>query len=542
MRKKGLLFVLMIVLLSAGFFGRTRFDLTSDKRYTLAPATVKMLYGINEPVHIKVYLKGSFPSYFRKLSEETRMLLQQFRDYNRKITFEFIDPEKNHLSEELRRKGMEPAEITVRKGNELTGLLVFPWAEISVGEKREAVPLLVDVPGLNIEDQINRSIEHLEYAFAYRMAKLMAKEKPAVAVLKGNGELPDIRLASFLTAMRDFYRLAPFTLDSVHVNPQRTLDQLKTFDLVIVAKPTERFTAEEKFTLDQYLMSGGKLLLLIDPVKAHKDTLMFRHKTYALNAELDLTDWLFGYGVRLEPVLVEDLQAAPVTLKVGQVGKNPQLQSFPWFYSPLVQPEQTHPVGKNTGKVKLDFVSLIDTLPGGPSKTVLLKSSPYTRIVGVPVQINFSEIAKKPDLNQFHAGEKIFGVLLEGKFKSAYAGRVKPFDIQPVDSAQTKMILIADGDIVKNDVGRNGPLPLGYDRYSRMTFDNLNFLLNAVHYLTDKSGLFLLKNKEIRPALIDKNRAVAEAVFWQWFNLILPLILVVLPVFYWQWRRKKRYV
>ncbi len=533
--------VLLMGLLAVALLSHKRFDLTADKRYTLAPATIKLLNSVREPVHIEVYLKGSFPSYFRKLSEETQMLLQQFHHINSKITFDFTDPLKSNLSGKLQREGMIPAEITVRKGNELTGITVFPWAVIFIGDESVQVPLLVDIPGIGVEEQINRSIEQLEYAFAYRFSELLVKEKPAVAILKGNGELPDVYLASFLTALRDFYRLAPFTLDSIKVNPQRTLEQLKQFDLVIVAKPTEKFSPEEKFTLDQYLMNGGKLLLLIDPVKAHKDTLMYRHRTYALNAELDLTDWLFGYGVRLEPVLVKDWQAAPVTLKVGQVGKNPQLQSFPWYYSPLVIPEQDNPIGKNTGKIKLDFVSIIDTLPGGPPKTVLLKSSPHTEIIGVPVQINFSEIARKPDPARFNAGEKIFGILLEGQFKSAYAGRVKPFDISTKDSAKTKMILIADGDIIKNDVGRNGPIPLGYDRYSRMTFDNLSFLLNAVHYLTDKSGLFLLKTKEVRPALIDKNRAVAEGGFWQWFGFLLPLLLVSFPVIMYQYLRKKHY-
>ena len=535
-------YIILSLILVLALFSKKRFDLTSDHRYTLAGTTHHILTSVQNPLHITVYLKGDFPSYFKKLQYETAALLEQFRALNSRITYTFVNPlEKKGLADKLKKEGMIPAEISVQQKDRLQTIPVFPWAEISYDNKKIHFPLLVNTGGIPVEEQINRSIERLEYAFTYNIHKLTRKQKPAIAILKGNGELEDIYIADFLRTLHDFYRLAPFTLDSVATNPSGTLEELKKFDLVIIAKPQKAFTHAEKFTLDQYLMHGGTMMLLIDPVKANKDTLMFHHRTYALNAELNLTDWLFAYGVRPEPVLVKDLQAAPVAIEVGKVGKNPQLENFPWFYAPLVQPNPHHPVGKNTGKVKLDFVSLLDTLPRGPRKTVLLESSPYTQVIGVPVQINFEEIAKKPDVNAYHAGKKIFGILLEGIFKSAYANRVKPFKTDVKDSARTKMILIADGDIIKNDVIKGRPLPLGLDKWSRMQFDNKNFLLNAVNYLTDKNGLFLLNNKVIHMALIDKNKAVAEGTFWRRINMFVPVLLILIPLLFFRYKRMKKY-
>ncbi len=538
-----ILFLLSLAILTVFFAGiRMRKDFTFDKRYTLSKTTRKILAGIDEPVAIRVYLKGDFPSYFKKLSSETRQTLEQFSKINGNIRFEFINPLENHLADQLKKKGMEPAEVTVQKGGELSSVMIFPWAEINYKDKTEQVPLLVPAPGMPVEDQINKSISQLEYAFVNSISKLTRKNKPKIAVLKGNGEWPDIFIADLLMSLREFYRLAPFTLDSLQTHPQKTLEELKNFDMVLMAGPTEAFTDEEKFALDQFLMNGGSMLMAVDPVKAYKDTLMYKGKTYALNAELNLTDWLFGYGVRFRPVLVKDLMAAPVTLKVGEVAGNPQLEQFPWFYSPLVRPNPNHPIGENTGEVKLDFVSVVDTLKHGPEKTVLLESSPYTQVVGVPLQINFDEIAKKPDEQQYRAGKQIFGVLLEGKFTSAYKDRVKPIENIPFrEQSQTKMILIADGDILKNDVAKNQPLPLGYDKWSRLQFDNKTFILNAIRYLTDDEGIFMLKNKKIILPLLDKNKFISESNRWRTMSFAVPLLFLLLlfaAIGFW---RKRKY-
>jgi len=523
-----------------------RWDLTADKRYTLNEATIKIIRAVPAQAEITVYLAGEFPSYFKKLQYETAGLLDEFHRINPKIQFHFTNPgEKGEkFITRLLQKGMQPAEITVRKGNKLSQIRIFPWAEIRYRDTSAVVPLMVNTPGLPVEEQINRSIENLEYAFAYHLRKLTRPRKPAVAVLKGNGEWPDIFIADFLMALRDFYRLAPFTLDSLETSPERTIRELQKFDMILIAGPTEKFSRLDKFAIDQFLMNGGSMMLLFDPVKAHKDTLLYHSRTYALNAELDLEDLLFFYGVRPKPILVKDLVAAPIALKVGDIQGNPQLLEFPWVYSPVVKPSDRHPVGKNTGQVKLDFASVLDTLKNPLKKTLILRSSPYTDLQGVPAEINFEDIARKPDKSKYTKGRQTLGVLVEGKFRSAFKGRVKPVEIPFKDSAETKILVVADADIIKNDLDQGQPLPLGLDKWTGIQYDNKTFLLNAAQYLTDKEGLYLLKNKIIRLALIDKNKAVSEDRFWRLFNLAMPLALLIFlfgTAIWWRTHKYRRY-
>ncbi len=531
--------LLALVLLVAG--RQWRADMTRDKRFTLSEASLRVTDRVKKPLEIKVYLKGDFPSYFRKLAEETRTLLEQFRAENPGIHYYFVNPIEENLGKELTAKGMEPARITVRKDNRLQQLDIYPWAELNYEGRTETVPLMVRGHGEPVEEQINRSIENLEYALADGIRRVTLTAKPSIAVLKGHGEWDDLHIADLLMSLRPYYRLAPFTLDSLRNNPGRTLQQLQQFDMVLIAGPTKPFSDTAKYALDQFIMKGGRMFLAADPVHAYKDTLMKQGKTYALNAELNLTDWLFAYGVRMQPVLVKDLVAAPVVLKTGEVAGNPQLEPFPWYYSPLAIPHPSHPVTKNLGRVKLDFASPMDTLKTGPAKTVLLHSSPYTQTVGVPLQINFSEIGAEPDKKLYHGGIKNYAVLVEGDFRSAYADRTKPFDTRHLNRGRSRIIVAADGDILRNDTGRGEPLPLGYDKWSRMTYDNKAFMLNAIAYLLDKDGLLALKNKEFHIPLLDKNKVVAEGKFWPAFNTLLPVLFWLLAGMLWFWWRRKKY-
>jgi len=540
MKKYGqyIILFLLLVLVVAG--ARWRLDMTRDQRFTLSPASLEVMDRVKEPLEIKVYLKGDFPSYFRKLAEETRTLLEQFHAANPRIHFQFINPVEENLAETLTKKGMEPAQITVRKNNRLQQLEIFPWAEITYRGRTETVPLMVRGQGEPVEEQINRSIENLEYAIAGGIHRISLSAKPSIAVLKGHGEWDDLHIADLLMSLRPYYRLAPFTLDSLKINPGATLSQLKKFDMILLAGPTKAFGDTAKYALDQYIMNGGRMFLAADPVHAYKDTLMKQGKTYALNAELNLTDWLFAYGVRMEPELVKDLVAAPVMLKTGEVAGNPQLEPFPWYYSPLAIPNPHHPITKNTGRVKLDFASPVDTLKTGPRKTVLLHSSPYTQTVGVPLQINFSEIGREPDPQRYRGGIKNYAVLVEGRFTSAYANRTKPFDAPNLNEGQSRIIVAADADILRNDTEHGRPLPLGYDKWSRMTYDNKTFMLHAIDYLLDSSGLIALKNKEYHIPLLDKNKVVAKGDFWAAFNTFLPVLFWMLAGLLWMaWRRKK---
>jgi len=521
-----------------------KIDMTQDQRFTLSKATEKVIAKVQQPTQVMVFLKGDFPSYFQRLANETRNLLTDFNEQNKQIDYVFINPlEKDDAYvQALINKGLQPAQISLQKNGKIEQVMVFPWAIIKQGNQEIPVSLLTDSYSQNMTDQIQKSIENLEYALANGLHLINAQKEQKIAVIKGNGELDDLHIADFLMQIGKKYRLAPYTLDSVATQPQKTLQALQNYDLAIVAKPTERFSEKEKFVLDQYLMNGGKMLLLLDAVKAHKDTLMVKGKTYALNAELNLTDLLFSYGVRIEPKLVKDIIAAPVVLKVGQVGNRPQLEQFPWFYSPLAQPNKKHPIGKNLEMVMLDFVSPIDTLKNSVKKTILLSSSPKTQLVGVPTEINFDEIGKKPDLEKYIAGKQIFGVLLEGNFKSAYNHRVKPIKINKVlENGTTALIVISDGDVIKNQTDKGKPLELGFDKWSKMKYDNKQFLLNAVDYLMDKSGVISLKNKEVKLHLLDQNKLVAELRKWQLINILLPLVLIGIFGWAYHYYRKKKY-
>jgi len=521
-----------------------KIDMTQDHRFTLSKASVEVIDKVEEPIQVIVLLKGDFPSYFKRLAHETESLLQDFHDKNPHIDYVFINPleQGDGYVKELIDKGLHPAEMSLQKGGKLEQIMIFPWAVVRQGKKEIPVSLLSDAYSPDVENQIEKSIENLEYALINAIHLINAQKSKKIAIIKGNGELDDMHIADFLMSLGKKYRLAPYTLDSVAVNPVKTLKDLQMYDLAIVAKPTEKFSEQEKYVLDQFLMKGGRMLLMLDAVKAHKDTLMYHGKTYALNAELNLTDMLFAYGVRISPKLVKDIIAAPVVLKVGQVGNRPQLEQFPWFFSPLAQPNKKHPIGKNLEMVMLDFVSPIDTLKNSTKKTILLTSSPKTQLVGVPVEINFDEIAQKPDLASYSAGKQIFGVLLEGKLKSAYNHRIKPIKTQAsLENGESALIVISDGDIVKNQVDKGKPLELGFDKWSKMKYDNKQFLLNAIDYLMDKTGVISLKNKEVKLRFLDKNKLVVDLRFWQVINTLLPLLFIGMLGFAYQYFRKKKY-
>jgi len=521
-----------------------KLDMTSDKRFTLSKASVNVVQKVKQPIQVLVFLKGDFPSYFKRLANETQNLLEDFKQENHNIDYVFINPlEKgDKYVQSLINKGLQPAQISLQKSGKMEQILIFPWAVIKQDQKEIPISLLSNAYSKSMNDQIEKSIENLEFVLANGINLMNAKKNQKIAVIKGNGEIDDLHIADFLMALRKKYRLAPYTLDSIQTNPKKTLQDLQDYDVAIVAKPTQKFNDKEKFVLDQFLMHGGRLMLLLDAVKAHKDTLMYHGKTYALNAELNLTDMLFNYGVRINPELVKDLIAAPVVLKVGQTGNKPQLKQFPWFYSPLAQPNKKHPIGKNLDMVLLDFVNPIDTLKNTTKKTILLQSSPKTALVGVPVEINFDEIGKKPDINKYTSGTKIFGILLEGHIKSAFNHRVKPIKTDQTleNNEQGAMIIISDGDIIKNQVSKGKPLALGFDKWSKMQYDNKQFLLNAIDYLMDKTGVISLKNKEVKLKFLDQNKIVAELRYWQWLNILLPLVLIAfVGIGFNYWRHQK---
>ncbi len=518
-----------------------RFDVTADKRYTLSDISKRLLNNVDESLVINVYLEGEFPSEFKRLQLETRQFLNELKAVNDNVYIRFINPDDKR--DKLIRKGMLPSQLTVEEDGKLSEAIIFPWAEILYKNKSELVSLLPDTAFKTQEEQLQNAIEKLEFSFANGISSILKSQKPSIAVLSGNGQLGDIHLYSFLTAIKNKYRLAKFTLDSVQKNPQKTLNNLKKYDLAFIAKPTERFSEEEKFVLDQYITNGGKSLWMVDNNFSDTDSLYNEGKMMAFPRDLNLTDLLFSYQVRVNNKLVQDLYSAKIPLATGNVGNQAQFQHLNWFYNPLVTGNPNHPITKNIPPVRFEFTTQIDILKGDIRKTPLLVSSELTKKVGTPAFVELSSIAKEPKQEEYTSGPQLLGVLLEGTFPSAYNNRTKPFNVENFKgkSSENKMIVLSDGDIAKNQTLKGKPYDLARDKWTGDSYGNKEFLLNAVDYLLDDTGLIYLRNKTLQINLLDKQKAYAEKRYWQILNIILPLTLLAIFGFAFSYLRKKQY-
>ncbi|GGG51111.1 gliding motility-associated ABC transporter substrate-binding protein GldG [Bizionia arctica] len=551
-KKEGIFIIGMLIglivlnIISANFYGR--FDLTSDKRYTISESSLGIIDDVNSPILIDVFLEGDdFPSEFRRLKLETQQILEEFAANNKNIVYHFINPIADEANREtniqqLNNRGLTPMQLSVEENGKSSQAVIFPWALASYNDVTVKIPLVKNKIGATQQELVNHSVQHLEYAFADGFSKLVNPKKKKIAFLIGNGELKGRYIEDFLKTVSEYYNLAPFTLDSVSNNPEKTLDQLKDFDLIVSAKPTEAFTEDEKFVLDQFTMSGGKSLWLLDAVAMEKDSLYNTGKSVAIARDLNLTDFFFKYGIRVNPVLVNDLYSAPITLAIGE-GSEARFQQFPWFYSPLVNPESHHPIVNNINLVKFDFANQIDTLKNDIKKTILLKSSILSKIDGTPREISLEMTSEEPDPNLYNKPYQNLAVLLEGEFTSVYNNRVKPFSLpnEKNISKPTKMIVVADGDIIKNELGKNGPVELGFDRSSGQVYGNKEFLLNAVNYLLDDNGLINIRSKEIEVSFLDYKKVASEKTKWQFINILLPLVILGVFGFVFNFYRKKKY-
>ncbi|MCB0455120.1 MAG: gliding motility-associated ABC transporter substrate-binding protein GldG [Aequorivita sp.] len=531
----------LILLNVIGNYFYKRFDLTQDKRFTLSKEAKEIVDNVNSPIIVDVFLKGNFPAEFRRLQSETEQLLDEFSAYNDNIKFEFINPtEKGNeaFQSQFEKFGLTPAQVSVTESGKQSTELVYPWALAHHDGKSVKIPLLKNQLGATSEERVNSSLQNLQYAFADGFKKLATQKSKKVAVLKGNGEYDDRYIADFFGTLRDYYFIAPFTLDSVSSNPEKTLKALERFDLIIAAQPTESFSDAEKYVLDQYIMNGGKSLWLLDATQMQVDTIS--GKTFAFGRDLNLNDFFFKYGIRINPNLVKDVYSAPIVLANGDE-REAQYNRYPWFFSPLSSSASNHPIVSNIEAVKFDYASAIDTLPNNIKKTVLLSTSPISKIVGLPFPIDFDvEIPKNlqvvnegPNPNEYNAGEVPLAVLLEGNFTSAFKNRVKPIklagDLKNIDDGKpSKMVVISDGDIIKNQLQGNRPLELGFDKMTNSFYGNKEFLLNTVNYLLDDSGLINIRTRQIAVPFLDPQKTVEQRTKWQVLNLLLPLGLLTL--------------
>jgi gliding-associated putative ABC transporter substrate-binding component GldG len=511
-----------------------RFDLTQDKRYTLSETTLAILKNAKEPLYIDVFLEGNFPGQFKKLQSETKQMLEELKAYNSNIVFQFVNPlenpdEADAIMQQFYERGLTPIKISVDDKGKQSQEVVYPWAIATYKNKSTKIPLLKNKMGATTEEKVISSVQHLEYAFADGLHKITTVKKKKIAVIKGKNELPDVFKADFLQTVRDNYFIAPFPLDSVKTNPQLFEKALKTFDLAIIAKPKSAFTDVEKQVLDQFIINGGKTLWLIDAVNMDMENLNQTGSTLAFPMDLGLNDMFFKYGFRINPVLIKDMQAVPIALAAGKRGSETQYQNYPWLYSPFVFTESKHPIVNNLDGIKFEFTNPIDTLKNGIKKTALLKSSPYSRKIGTPVEVNLEMVNEKPDTKDYTPGNFPVSILLEGKFHSVFENRVLAFksnDFKTVDKT-SKMIVVADGDIIKNQLDDQGqPMELGFDKWTNQLYANKEFLMNCVNFLLDDNGLINIRGKEVDLPLLDQEKVHEEYTYTQFLTIGLPLVIL----------------
>ena len=519
----------------------TRLDLTSDKRYTLSKTTKDIVSKVDKFLFVTVYLEGDFPSEFKRLQRETRQYLEELALENSNIKINFEAPDKQR--EALIKRGMMPSQLTVEEDGKLSEAIIFPWAEVSFGKRSKVVSLLPNAIVASQDEQLEKAIENLEYSFSNAINSITQKQQKRIAVLTGNGELQDIYQYSFLSEVSKKYRLAKFTLDSVATNPQQTLQDLTSFDLAIIAKPTQKFTSKEKFTIDQYIANGGKTLWMLDYVQADQDSLFANGKMLAYPRDLNLTDLLFSYGIRINTTLIKDLYAAQIPVATGKVGNQTQFKNLEWFYHPLVGGNPKHTITKNVSPVRLQFANQIDTLKNNIKKTPLLVSSLLSQKIGTPSFIELQSIADEVVENDYKNGNQLFAVLLEGNFISAYKNRVKPYEsgLYKEKATNNKMVIISDGDVSKNQILKGEPFDLNRDKWTNQQFGNKDFLINSIDYLLDDSGLIQLRNKTLTIKTLDKQKAFKERTFWQLLNVVLPLLILLSFGFVFNYWRKKKY-
>jgi ABC-2 type transport system permease protein len=537
-RKVGLMvvvFVVVTILSGQGFF---RLDLTAEKRYSITDVSKKVVKSLEKPVNITLYLDGELPAGFRKLQKS---ILEKVADYNayssQLINLTIVDPyevtdktKRDQLFEELVNKGLQPTDVRQNTEKGTITRLLFPGALIEYGEKQVSVNLLKNNQNLHAEINLNNSIESLEYELTSAFSDLITNQKQTIAFLSGQGELNEYETYDFARTLSEKYTIT-------RVSASQLIFKTGQFKVLIIANPTSEFTEKDKFYIDQYLMNGGRIMWMIDPVSVSLDSLSAGSTTLAFPRNLKLDDQLFHYGIRLNTNLVQDVECLMIPVNTALSGSAPKFTPAPWYFSPLLTPNEKHVLSRNLNRVKAEFVSSIDTVGKNSQlrKTVILGTSNYSLISQTPLEVSLASTNNPPDRRLFKQASQSVGVLLEGIFTSVFKNRmidsfgVKLSEVKS-ESQPTKMIIFSDGNLMANQyriVNRRPEfVPLGYDRYSKQTFGNKAFLLNAVNYLSDDAGLLELRSRTFKIRLLDKVRIIEEKFRWQLLNVLMPLLLI----------------
>ena len=566
--------LIIIVLVNIiGSFVYTRFDLTSEKRYTLSDTSKEILKGLDDYVYFRVYLEGDFPAGFKKLRKETKEMLDEFRAYSKFIDYEFINPsesddptERQETYKVLWQNGLDYIYETVQTKNGLQQVMIWPSILLSYRDKEMPVKILTGQSGESRETVLNNASQQLEFTLINAIKNISTNTKHTVAFSEGHGELTDIEVYDIANTLSRKYNIRKATLnEQLNSLISRDFDRdsniviKPAYDALIIAKPTQPFSEKDKFIIDQYIMYGGKVMWLLDPVSATMDSLQSAESTMGLALNLRLDDMLFNYGLRLNRNLLLAYPCAQIGLVTGQ-GDNLQSVLLPWYYFPLLSPASEHPIVRNLEAVKADFVSSLEPTTSAPeiTKIPLLKTSEYTKVASAPVYISLDILNERPNANMFPQKGQNAAYLLSGRFTSLYEHRMPEAITESVElgfrtsSVNTSMIVIGDGDIIRNQLAQldyakknnkriGSPLPLGYDQYTNITYGNKQFIENAVSYLIEGEGLISIRSRELKIRLLDMNKVNSNPMKWQLINVVLPSALMIILGIVLAILRKRKY-
>ncbi len=561
-RKKNILklIVTIVILFSVSYLLSLKFiriDLTSEGRYTLTDYTKNLLKHLNDKIYIKVYLDGEgLPAGFKNFKQEIKEELDEFKVFaGDKLDYEFIDPAESSdqevrfaLYDDLVKKALIPVETNeVSADGKSSQKMLFPGIIITYKGKESAVNLLKTNGQTAAEDEktINNSVQSLEYELTNGIQKLSKTKKPEIAFIEGHGELNEYQLMDISSVLYEYYDVKTGSING-------NLGILDRFKAIIIANPEQSFSEQDKFVIDQYIMNGGNVLWLIDGCRTDIDSLFINGTTISLAKDLNLNDMLFEYGLRVNHDLLQDKFSSPIGLTIKGTDGKPKINLYPWYYFPVILTDNKHVISKYLNYIKTEFVSTIDTVGKNSNvkKTVLLQSSELSRLDPIPARISFDLINQMPSDNEMTTGKKNIAVLLEGKFSSVFKNRpVQKYfpdnTVQDIltESKNAKMIVVSDGDIIRNEVSREGrPYPIGFDKYTQQTFaGNREFILNAVNYLCDDEGLMSIRSREIQMRLLNREKVQKNRLLIQLINIVLPVFLIVIFGIFVSIIRKNKY-
>lgn len=507
-----------------------RWDMTDDKHYSLSEASKTLLRSTDAPIEVTLLLDGDLNAGFRRLRKAAEETIEEFDVYA-----DIVKVKDERLKVKGDSLGLSPIVIHEREQNGKTAqTTVYPYAIMTYKGKRAVVTLLKNTRGLSGEENLNASIEQLEFAFMEALHLLTQQETPRVAILEGHGEPDEAHTYDLMTALSKYFQVDRGSITSEGLTDERVnVHMLDGYQAILILAPQTAFSDQERFIIDQYLMRGGAALWALNGVQLSEEILQKDGFTPIIPLDLGLTDLLFRYGVRINPALVQDIQCLPIPVDVSSDAEHPNFQPMPWTYAPLLLTSQGSPITKNMGQVMSTFVSPIDAVGGddGIEKRILLATSTASRITATPGEVNLSDM--NPDMSEFRYQYVPVAVSLEGAFSSAYAHRMIPEGVQTDEPIRktgvpTRQVVIASGSIVINELQKNQALPMGYDRYSGMQFSNRDMIVNAILWLTDAEGLIALREKDVALRLLNDKRAHDERLKIQLISTICPVAILAL--------------